>query len=825
MSSTKTPRHSKLKLTGLFILICLWNPAAWAAPNTFIWLHTSHGQFKIPAVEKKDRISVDVLKLSESLGAGTRVSNGIYVMQFSSETIKVNPVTDIFSLKQFNNQQWTHVHLRDRSKVDDGRLYVTLESLPVLLNRSFTYHLQKRALSLGSGLKPTEVKGYKNIPIRYAFKDQKTWLSLEDLANALGVIIYSSRVGAYSLVLPDFTILELNIGQKTILKRRQAYKQLNDPVLAFAGSPYVTLPSINNIFEADVLWDSQSKTAMIPSEFGRLRDIQVAEVPRLAIIGYKPEPFNIKVDNFSAYYQEPIPTYSSANSQPYESVRDFLSNSPIDKKGNGLDKVSGQAVAEIKGSMLRTPFEARGSFEKVGSTGRLINGGLKYGFPIFLVEGGREYLTFSGLNSQFESVDQVSISHSNDHYNEGKVNPTWQAKALFGQMDFNVFSSTEFFSQTVLVEQQIGMGSIGSNWKLSPGTQWGVKLDHYQFYNRAKEIESVYNDQALIDFILGEGEPVEVDPADETALLETVVSDQHSTTILDLNYSNANLVELQGTVGLSHYKDELQNDESVYDSDWKVRSLLGGRKSRVEVSYENVGARYRSVGNTFSYQDKKITRVAPYLNLTRWWRMFAEGRKEQISVLESQGIPSYTTRYLTGTNIFSFKSQVVRWSVNNFDSTLSGKRLGSNLDLTQYIGSHSMDLGGGSSIQYDSFDQIYKRSYTGKASFQYVGPSWKFSLGEEYTRNIYPTVNYASRYESISNMLLEIKKFRTLLQYAIEPRYLTDLVYLYTGYVRMGYEVGDKKYLDLFFSSTSLEQGLGHPEVWRAGFEFSAQVF
>jgi len=77
-------------------------------------------------------------------------------------------------------------------------------------------------------------------------------------------------------------------------------------------------------------------------------------------------------------------------------------------------------VAEVKGSLAEAPLDARGSFEKVGATGRLVNGGFKWGFPIFHLEGGREYLTFSGLNGQFELVDQVSLSHSNDHYAEGK---------------------------------------------------------------------------------------------------------------------------------------------------------------------------------------------------------------------------------------------------------------------------------------------------------------------------------------------------------------------------------------------------------------------
>ena len=525
MKGQKTPRHSKQKIICLIIICFLQAHQVFAVPNSFIWLHTSQGQFKIPAIEKRNEISVDILKLAEGLGASTRVSNGIYVMQFSSETIKINPDTNIFSLKELRNSQWKHVRLRDKTVVEDDRLYVTLDSIPVLLNQSFTYHLQRRTLSLGSGPKPVEVAGFTNVPVRYVFRDQKIWISIEDISKALGVLVYSYRADSYSLTLPDFAILELNVGQKTVLRRRQVYKQLDDPVLSFSGSPYATLSSLDTIFEIDVRWDPSSKTVLVPSNFGRLREVQVAAIPKLNVIGYRVEPLRFKLDQFSAYYQEPGPSFASSHNQPYESVRDIETNLPIQRKLDGSDRVSGNAIAEMNGSLANAPFEAKGSMEKVGPDNKLINGGFQWGFPLFHVEGGRQYLTFSGLNNQYQLVDQVSMSHSNDSYGEGKISPTWEVKALYGQHDFDVFASTDYIVQTMIFNQKMAMGSLGSTWKISSNSQWGVKLEQYQFTNEAKQVSAAFENQDLIDQFTPIGSISTVDQTKSEAILRRMASD------------------------------------------------------------------------------------------------------------------------------------------------------------------------------------------------------------------------------------------------------------------------------------------------------------
>lgn len=798
--------------------------SAMSAGNSFVLFQTVYGQFKIPAIEKKGRISVDILKLSEALGAGTRISNGIYVMQFSSETVKINPATNIFSVKQFKESQWKHVQLKHKGLLDGDRLFITLETLPSLFNQSFTYHLQRRLLAVGNSVKPAEVKGYKNITVRYILKDQKVWLSVEDLAKSMGIIMYSLRVRAYSLVLPDFTILDIVVGQQTLLRRRQPYRQLNDPVLAFGGAPYVTIQSVPTLFEMDVRWDSASHTVLVPSDYGRIRNVQVVDTPHLEVIGYRPEPLSINVNEFSAYYQEPGPTYVSSNYQPYESVRDPIDNRTLPRAEEGFNKFSGHAVAEMKGSLAQAPFDARGSFEKVGSNGRLVNGGFSWGFPKLRLEAGREYLTFNGLHEQFVLTDQVAISHSNDSYGEGKVNPNWQIKALYGESDFNIYSTTyQYFGSLVTGRQKIANGSLGATVKMSPRQTLSLKLDHYQFSNEILRIESAIINLETRDLLILIGQPADVNPDEELALARSLVSDHHSTSVSDLTYSFKNVLELQGIAAFSNYRDD--NEKSINDTDWKVRTALGGKDEHLEMSYENVGKRYRSVGNPLDYQGRSIIRFSPYLTFTKWWRFFGELRNENILNNEALDYGDQKVRYMFGSNIFNFRSNVIRLTANEYKATLYGKRSVGNLDLTQYLGPHSIDVGVGGMRQYFSTGELYRRSSIGRASFTLLKPNWKFQLGEEYTHHTYVTLNNETRYESLSNLLFEYKKFRSLLQYEIQPLYSTLPDYLHTGYIRMGFEVGEKRYLDFFASKAGYRRNLADPEVWRVGLEYSADLF
>jgi len=75
----------------------------------------------------------------------------------------------------------------------------------------------------------------------------------------------------------------------------------------------------------------------------------------------------------------------------------------------------------------------------------------------------------------------------------------------------------------------------------------------------------------LLNLLLGdEGETIAVDRSASEAFLRSILNKHHSTSILDLNYSVRNAVEMNGTVGVSYYKDEQQEkDKNVFDRDWK----------------------------------------------------------------------------------------------------------------------------------------------------------------------------------------------------------------------------------------------------------------
>jgi hypothetical protein len=456
---------------------------------------------------------------------------------------------------------------------------------------------------------------------------------------------------------------------------------------------------------------------------------------------------------------------------------------------------------------------------------KLASGSLKWGFPIFQLEGGREFLTFSGLDNQFQLVDQVSLSHSSDHYGDSKEDSVWTAKVLYGENEFNVFSSTDLISQTVNFKQKLTNGSLSASWNLSSRQTAAVKLDVTHFENDPLSVESYYNIPDFLEDIIDEFEDIPVDAAEAEALLRSTLTKSHDTSILDLNYNHRNVVELSAILGASRYKEELGEQQTRTDTDWKVRSVLGGRKLRLDGSYEKIGDYYRSIGNPIAYQNKSVTRLSPYAQLFNWWRIMGEFRREDTAVLENQGIPPYRTQSSNMVQIFNMPKNVIRLSGNTYESSLYGSRYSGNISLTQYLGPHSIDIGGGEAIQYDSLDRLYKRSKTGKGSFQFVKKDWKVSLGEEYTRHVYLTLNDQGRYESLSSLDFNWGGFRSLIQYQMQPRYFYQPEYLYTGFAKLGYQVGEKKFLDLFFSSTSLERNLSDPEAWRAGFEFSLELY
>jgi hypothetical protein len=64
-----------------------------------------------------------------------------------------------------------------------------------------------------------------------------------------------------------------------------------------------------------------------------------------------------------------------------------------------------------------------------------------------------------------------------------------------------------------------------------------------------------------------------------------------------------------------------------------------------------------------------------------------------------------------------------------------------------------------------------------------------------------------------------------MITYKIEPKYFLEEAILYTGQIRLGYEVGKTKILDAYYAASSLHGSLKDPLVFRVGLEYRYNFF
>ncbi len=773
--------------------------------------------------EFKGRIWVDAMKVAESLGAETSVANEVYFMDFSSRTFAVNSKTSVLGIlkKDMNSrkkQKWVYGYMDHPIRVTLAeRLLMPIDALPGLFNVSFSYHLQKRLLKVDAE-QTKRSNGFRNVPVRHVAENQKIWISVQDLAKAVGAVQYTSQPNRYKLVLANFTILELAVGQNRIFKRNDTFAIIEDPVLLFSGSPYVTLSAIKPIFGVTAQWDADSKSLLIASAHEKDK-IQVG--PGLKIIGYQPEPFLVDMEELGFYYQDPAPLYSAAHDQVYESARNFTTNDVTIVEQPAWGKMSGTALPNVKGSVLGAPFQARGIFEKVGPESQLVNGNVQWGFPMLKMSAGREYITINNLNNQFDLVDLFSLSHSNDHYGDNNVNPQYNVKAFYGQTFFSVFMSSSLFSQTVDFRQQMGGTDFELNWMLPNHHRAGFSVEQYIFENKTEQVSSNIQEQDFLLDLFGDDLGVLITPQEQSTLTAKYLTDRHYTTVLDANYKIDRLMQANVTTGLSAYKDYTVNSsgEWVKGADYKLRNILGTQSNRVDVSYERVGAQYRSIGNPLRYQDKDILRMAPYLDVTKFWKLYGEYRREDSKILTGTSMPSFSNIYFSGGNFFNFEKNSWQLSGTHFESTLSGKRNTLGLNWTRYFGRDTMDLGGNWGEQKTALGTVFRKSFTGKAGYQILREDWRAGFSQELTQSLYDLYS-RKRWEGISTLTFQWKSIKGLAQYEFKPKYFLTDTSLYTAYFRLGHKVRDNKSLNLFAALTSREASLKNPDIWRVGLEW-----
>jgi len=794
-----------------------------------VTLKTPSGEQPLAAEEKKGKVWVDLEQAARALGAQKYeilVKQDAFVqMEFSSYTLALNPKDHSYSIRLKGGKKWDNAALPDPVLYDQTRPLVSLESLPSLFQKKFTYHRQKRRLEEQAAVEPPKKDPYRSLAVRFKRVDQKIWVAVDDLAKALGVVMFSSQANRYNLVMPDFNILELVVEQPWAYRKNQRYKLLEEPVFLFAGSPYITVASAQSIFEIEMLWEKGTKTLRVPAAYGRLRDIEVPEVKPVTYIGYYPEPFRFTVDEMSVFYQNPGPTYPAEHRDVFESASDPFNRAVVDPDTSGYDRISSHFLGGIKGSLLGRPLEGRGEFEKIGTRGEVINGNVRWGFPRLQVMGGREYLRMAGLNNQFESVDQITVSHSNDAFGENQANPEATLSATYGTHKFSVFMSTSEFSQTAEFRQDVF--SQKAEWSREINGRQHVDLTFNQFFfkNNIREISSGFLQTEFFDEFLDEFEPIKPDPSEENALASTVLTPNHAASLLDATYRLEGIVQLSATGALSYFRDMTPDRPWVTDEDWRLRAILGKTKSRLDASYEQAGPRYRTIGDPVRYQNRNITRLSPYLDITRVWKMYGQFRRENIGVLETLGqLEPYRNDYIYGGSLLNLSKNAVRTSYTQLDNGLSGKIKYANMDFTQYFGRDALDVGAGWRSQANTEGKLSLQGYTGKLSYQILRPNWKLTVGEELTR-LHSRRLRADRWETATNILFGWKKYKALAEYRYEPKFITSPDVLYTGYLQLGRQAGKNKVMNLFFAATSLHKDLKYPEVWRMGLEYVNDFF
>lgn len=788
-------------------------------------LVTVSGEAAVDAEFRRRRVMVDLSQAASALGGTVTLKDGEYTLSFASGTAVVNPHTGLYRVRRQGQKRWTAGGLDPAPVFIGPALFVPLDSLPILAFRPFTYHWNRKELTEKDALPPQAIPpGRKIVTARRVVSKQKEWFSLEDVARTLGIVVYSSRPGRYNLVMPDFTVLEVAAGELWVYRRKERHKPLEEPILLFSGVPHATAGTLSAIFDADLRWDPALRALLAPTRYGRLKEVTRPENQLLTVLGGPPKPFKMTVDEWTAFYQEPAPTYSEDHPELYESVRNFTNNRVLAPLTSPYGRLSGEGVVSLEGGAWSQPLEGGGRFEKLGTRGRVVNASLQWGFPRFQVKAGREYLQVAGLLGQVSLVDQGQVSHSNDSFGEGRVDPTWSLRALQGQHVFSVFVSTDLISQTVNFRQSITGGAleVGSR---SGGHHLTGSLSFYRFKNGIREVSQDVNPFLLEEDIFLQ-EPV--DPQLTRALAGEVLTDRHDTAVLDAGWNAAGWGKVQATGAMSRHHD-LSSGDIILDDNWKLSGTLGERRSRLTVSHERVGPRYRSVGDPFFYQDRRVTRLSPYLDLARPWKLYGEFRREDFTAREHPDLFPYRSEFIYLTNALSFPAYQLRLQANRYEHTFSGLWWKGGADLTKYLGRDSLELGGAWATQwYAGTHDKSRQSYTGRLGYQVLRPSWKVSVGEELTRHHYSkrTLSpFLDRWESVSHLLCQLGVWEAAVHYRFEPRYYREREVLRTGYARIGREVGNRKVVSVFYSSTALDRLLGKPQVWRAGIEFVNDFF
>lgn len=801
-----------------------------------VHVQSSSGTVLAPvyAESQDDHMMVDLLRISAVLGSTVTLKDGEYVIAYASGTAVVNP-QGYYRVQAKGERKWQAAGLSGVPYFSGSRFLVALEDIPLLFHSPFVYHLQRKELKhvLAEAEDPTLNANQRRIKVRHVRKGTKDWVAVEDVARELGVVVYASQAGQYTLVMPDFTFLDVKVGEPWVYSKGRIYKPMADPIQSISGVPHASLSALSSLLEADIQWDSEAGALRVPRYYGRARQVQnKVDAGLLQYAGYRPRPITFSVDEFSAYYQTPGPLYATLPTDVYESVKDFATFGVVDPGTSGYDQWSSEARLELGGSAWRQPLQGGVRVEKVGTRGRVVDGALEWGFPRFKVRGGREFYQMGDLDQQLEIMDQVSFSHSNDHFAEGKVPMEWKVSGLYGEGQFFVFPSDDILSQAVLFRQKMYTAGVENFWRLTDTRRASFSISQHIFSTYEKEVSTELNFSDIPGF-----EDVTVSTQAQ-ALTDSVLTDRHAVTMASAGYSVEDAVDLSATAARSSYADPAGGGR-VHDDSWRMQAIVGTSRRKLTVIHQRTGDQYRSIGDPLSHKGRAITRVMPFWEFTRVWRAYGEFRRED-GKMESSFYPfpfRNDTMYMG--NTFSFRRFSVRHRVNHYDYLNLYNLWGSNLDGTLYLGRDSLEGGVGWYQQKTGVPlfgvppkgTLSKQAYSGRAGYQILRPHWKLSVSQDVARNHYPRYRVGQRagaydkWETTTQVLGQRKAWEGLFQYSRKPRYYREDIYLHTGTFRVGWQPNDRKIVNLYYAASSRRRGLSHPEVWRLGFEFTNDFY
>lgn len=803
-----TRAHGLVAMVFLFTVCPLW-------AGMVIQLEIPGGEKPVSAFQEREVVWVDLVAVAEGLGGQVAFEGNKLRLKRHGRTALLEHKKAFFTLISPAEEKTKpqKVTLPEAPRWVNRRWVVSLRSLPVIFNRPFVYHLNRHRLREESPQLVDEKK--RRIPLRFSLSRGKVWVPVVDLATALEIPIISQGTRRFKLVMPDYQILSIVIGDLWIYRNRERLRPLGEAPRMLVGAPFISLDSVPALFGFRGEWNEADETLSVPQTFGRLRQIRMP-IPLLRVEGYSPQPFSLSVNQWTMYYQDPLPQYSSPHDDLYESVRDYETQFPQVSTGSSADHLAGDLRATVEGNIAGRPLSGGFTVSKIGGVVRGINGSFQAGFPGAQVNVGRESIQFSDFEDQYALTDRVILSHSSDHFGDESKNTVVDISALGGEAFYSVFLSTTALTETVKMRQRVVGGSAA--WKTQRGRPLSVQAEGYYLSDSIRTVATEVNFDSYYfdsDFGLGGSSPT------VSSLGASTLNREHWLSAVTVSGSPWAMLQLSGVGALSAFREADVSRSWTTDPAWRLQGIWGDSLRRLNLSHEKTGARYLSFGDPFAYQNRSITRLIPFWEGGPAGRFSGELRHELSKGNTAQDLPASHAVYGSLSDTVSQGLWLLRPSVSYLHHSLNGQWWKSDLSSTRFFGFGSLEGGLGWESLWTSEQVLYKQSYSAQAGCQWRRLDQRLSLSQKWTRNHYPMDNF-NRWEYSTVIETFSEQWTSLAEYKSQPRSVFDRTRLHTLYGRLGRRLFSRYTLSIFGSWVSVNSPAHPPEVWRLGLELMA---